>query len=79
MKTYIKKTLNGYSVEVSRAQDEELAFFLNSRGAQVIDIVRPMYDKNVSVIRISHAASITKKSIEDIITDFETVNIKSAV
>ena len=79
MKTNIKRTLNGYSVEVSRAQDEELAFFLNSRGTQVIDIVRPMYDKTVSVIRISHAASTTKKSIEDIITDFEIVNIKSAV
>lgn len=79
MKTNIKRTLNGYSVEVSRAQDEELAFFLNSRGAQVIDIVRPMYDKTVSLIRISNANSVTSKFIEDLISDFTTVNIKSAV
>lgn len=79
MKTNIKRTLNGYSVEVSRAQDEELAFFLNSRGAQVIDIVRPMYDKTVSLIRISNVNSVTSKFIEDLISDFTTVNIKSAV
>lgn len=79
MKTNIKRTLNGYSVEVSRAQDEELAFFLNSRGASVIDVIRPMYDRTVSLIRISNVNSVTSKFIEDLISDFTTVNIKSAV
>ncbi len=78
MKYQIAKTINGYTVVCERRQTAPLADYLESVGGLgIVELRFPYWDKSIGRIVIS--SKVDKGELEAIVTDFETVQIKSAL
>lgn len=78
MKYLIFKTLNGYKVECEKKKTAPLADYLESVGGlSIVELRFPYWDKSTGCIIIS--SRISKDKLEAMVTDFETVQIKSAL